>query len=198
MKRNTEVKEAILQAATELITQANGDIRQITARTIAEKSGVALGLINYHFESKDNLIAICVQQLLNRYLQQYAPNRMDYTKEDGLSDKQRLISFATQTFDFLYANPSMAKISILSDLKDYQPNCNSALTVRGFCLALRTPLPDAKKQQIAFTLVSAMQAAFLTGSESAAILGYQLTEKKERDRFISDTVTALMEGIYEA
>ena len=60
MKDKEKVKERIINAATELIEKSGGEVKNITARAIAERSGVALGLINYHFESKENLIAICV------------------------------------------------------------------------------------------------------------------------------------------
>jgi hypothetical protein len=42
-----------------------------------------------------------------------------------------------------------------------------------------------------------MQTAFLSGENSIAITGYNLLEKTQRDRFISDTVSMLMEGVYE-
>lgn len=197
MKSNSNVKEIIIHATTELIEQSDGNIKEITSRSIAEKSGVALGLINYHFESKENLIALCVQRIINKILMQFAPDKVDYTKEDGLTDKERLITFAKQTFDFLYSNYSIVKLSILSDFADYIPKSNSTFTQMGFRFALRGSLPESKKQLVAFALTSIMQTAFLSGENSVAITGYNLMEKAQRDRFISDTVSMLMEGIYE-
>ena len=197
MKDKDKVKETIINAATELIEQSGGEVKNITARAIADKSGVALGLINYHFESKDNLIAICVQRIVNKVLMGFAPDKKDYTKPDGLTDKQRLISFARQTFDFLFDNYAIIKISILSDFRDYQPVCNSVYTQMGFRFALRGNIPENKKQLIAFSLTSTMQSAFLSGENSKQITGYNLFNKTERDMFVSDTVSMLMEGIYE-
>ena len=197
MKKNNEIKEIIMNAAIELIEQSGGDIKTITTRLIAEKSGVALGLINYHFENKENLISLCVQRIINKVLMQFAPDKIDYTKADGLTDKERLISFAQQTFDFLYANYSIIKISILSDFAGYHPKSNSMFTQMGFRFALRGNIPESRKQLIAFSLTSIMQTAFLSDENSVAITGYNLTEKTERDRFISDTVSMLMEDIYE-
>ena len=154
MKDKEKVKETIINATTELIEQSGGEIKNITARSIADKSGVALGLINYHFESKENLIAICVQGIVNKVLMNFAPDKKDYTEPDGLTDKQRLISFAQQTFDFLFDNYAIIKISILSDFKDYKPLCNSVYTQMGFRFALRGNIPENKKQLIAFSLVS--------------------------------------------
>lgn len=197
MKSTNDVKEIIIKTTTELIEQSGGDIKTITTRAIAEKSGVALGLINYHFENKEKLIALCVQRIISQVLMQFAPDKTDYTKADGLTDKERLISFARQTFDFLYANPSIIKISILSDFTDYLPRCNSAFTQMGFRFALLGNIPESRKQLIAFSLTSIMQTAFLSGENSIAITGYNLMEKAQRDRFISDTVSMLMEGVYE-
>ncbi|MBP1546884.1 MAG: TetR/AcrR family transcriptional regulator [Oscillospiraceae bacterium] len=197
MKDKEKVKEIIINATTELIEQSGGEIKNITARAIADKSGVALGLINYHFESKENLVAICVQRIINKVLMSFAPDKKDYSEPDGLTDKQRLTSFAQQTFDFLFDNYAIIKISILSDFKDYKPMCNSAFTQMGFRFALRENIPENKKQLIAFSLVSTMQTAFLSGENSKQITGYNLFEKSERDMFVSDTVSMLMEGIYE-
>ena len=197
MKNSTEVKEIIIKSTIELIEQSNGDIKKITSRSIAEKSGIALGLINYHFESKENLIAICVQRIINNVLMNFAPDKVDYVKDDGLTDKERLISFAKQTYDFLFANYSLVKISILSDFANYQPQSNSALTQMGFLFALRKNIPEDRKKLIAFSLTSIMQDAFLAGENSEAIVGYNLMDKEQRDRFVFDTVSTLMEGVYE-
>lgn len=195
MRNKEEIKETIINVTTELIEQSDGNINSITARAIAEKSNVALGLINYHFESKENLIAICVQRIINKVLMSFAPDKTDYSKDDGLTDKERLISFAQQTYDFLFANYAIIKISILSDFKDYKPACNSAYTQMGFTFALRGNIPQSQKQLIAFSITSIMQNAFLTGDNSKALTGYNLMKKTERDLFISDTVSMLMEGI---
>lgn len=197
MRNKEEVKETIITVATELIEQSGGDIKAITARAIADKSGVALGLINYHFESKENLIAVCVQRIINKVLMCFSPDKKDYCENDGLTDRERLISFAQQTFDFMYDNYAIVKISVLSDFKDYQPKSNSVLTQMGFRLAIRSNISENKKQLIAFSLASIMQTAFLSGENSKEITGYNLAEKSERDLFISDTVTMLMEGVNE-
>lgn len=197
MNANDEARESIIQAAIDLIGASDGDISNITARAIADKSGVSLGLINYHFGSKDKLIAICCGRIINRTLMSMSPDVVDYTGDDGLTDKERLISFAKQTFEFIYNNRSTVKISILADFKDYSPDCNSALTQKGFMMALRGEIPESKKKHIAFALASIMQTAFLAGDNAEQITGYVLKTKKQRETFITDTVTMLLEGVYE-
>lgn len=193
MTSNEATKEAIILATTELIEYSGGNIKNITARAIADKSGIALGLINYHFGSKDKLIALCCNRIINRTLMSMSPSNIDYTKSDGLTDRERLISFAKQTFEFIYENNSTVKISILSDLKDYSPDCNSALTQKGFMMAIRDDMSEARKKHIAFALASIMQTAFLAGDNSQDLTGYELKTKKQRAAFITDTVNMLYE-----
>ena len=197
MTANDEAKESIIQAAIALIEVSEGNIRNITARSIADKSGVSLGLINYHFGSKDNLIAICCSRIINKTLMSMTPENIDYSKDDGLTDKERLTSFAKQTFEFIFKNYSTVKISILADLQDYSLDCNSSLTQKGFLLALRGDMHESQKKHIAFSLASIMQSAFLAGDNAKEITGYDLKTAKQRAKFISDTVNMLFEGVYE-
>ena len=197
MTANDEAKESIIQAAIGLIEVSDGNIRNITARSIADKSGVSLGLINYHFGSKDNLIAICCSRIINKTLVSMSPENIDYKKDDGLTDKERLISYAKQTFEFIYKNDSTVKLSVLSDLQDYSPDCNSALTQKGFLLALRGDMHESQKKHIAFSLASIMQSAFLAGDNAKEITGYDLKTAKQRAKFITDTINMLFEGVYE-
>jgi AcrR family transcriptional regulator len=44
-----------LAAATALIAESGGDIARWTVRAIAERAQVGAGLINYHFQTKENL-----------------------------------------------------------------------------------------------------------------------------------------------
>ena len=63
-----DIKESIIKETTKLIEEKNGDLKSVTARAIAKRCGIALGLINYHFKSKDRLIELCVQRIVNRIL----------------------------------------------------------------------------------------------------------------------------------
>ena len=71
MDKNTNVKNRIIEVTTELIEQHNGNIKDITARMIAAKAGVGLGLINYHFRSKEKLITECVQRIIGTVVTQF-------------------------------------------------------------------------------------------------------------------------------
>ena len=187
----SDIKELLIDQTIALIKESDGKPESITARAIAQRSGVALGLINYHFGSKDNLLAECSNKIINDLLSSMKPGLMK-AEDDGLSDRERLTGYAKQTFEYLFANRAIVKMSILSDFNSYRADSNSALTQKGFQMAMRGDIPDKSKRLITFSLASSMQTAFLAADESKKITGYDLNTKKGRGSFIEDTVNMLM------
>ena len=190
----SDIKELLIDQTIALIKESDGKPESITARAIAQRSGVALGLINYHFGSKDNLLAECSNKIINDLLSGMKPELMN-AEDDGLSDLERLTGYAKQTFEFLFANRAIVKMSILSDFSSYRADSNSALTQKGFQMALRGNISDKSKRLISFSLASSMQAAFLAAEESKKITGYDLNTRKGRSAFIEDTINMLMGDI---
>lgn len=186
----TNVKETIIKATTELIEENNGDIKAVTSRAIAERSGIALGLINYHFKSKDKLIEICVQRIVNKILLCF------YSGNDGEENViNSVIKQAKQVMDFFFDNKAMAKIFILSDFKEYQAKNNSVSTQNGLKLTIGQKVENRKKKLLCFILTSALETAFLAGDCSREILGCDLNDKEDRDFFVEDTVYMLFQGV---
>lgn len=190
----SDIKELLIDQTIALIKESDGKPESITARAIAQRSNVALGLINYHFGSKDNLLAECSNKMINDLLSSMKPGLMK-AEDDGLTDRERLTGYAKQTFEYLFANRAIVKMSILSDFRSYGADTNSVLTQRGFQMALRGDISEKSKRLIAFGLASLMQTAFLAADESKKITGYDLNTKKGRGSFIEDTVNMLMGGI---
>ena len=66
-------KEELIEITTTLIRENKGDVDKVTIRDIANKSGVSVGLINYHFGNKDNLITECVQSIITGVIKSFRP-----------------------------------------------------------------------------------------------------------------------------
>ncbi len=188
MKTTANAKENIIKVTTELIEQNNGNIENITARTIAQKAGVGLGLINYHFGSKENLITTCVQRIIEKVIAGFD------TKKEYATDKERLIGWATHVFDFLFEHSAISRVSILGDMQNYTMNCNSIRSQRGFMFALTKEFADKDKPLVSFILTSTMQAAFLSCTISWELLGYDFTKPNDRSAFIERLVTMILEN----
>lgn len=190
MPNAANVKESIIKATTELIEENKGDVKAVTSRAIAERSGIALGLINYHFKSKDKLIELCVQRIVNRILLCFYSGT-----EGGGNVIKSVINQAKQVMDFFFDNKAMAKIFILSDFKDYRPKNNSVSTQNALKITIGDKVDNRKKRLLCFILTSAIETAFLAGDCSRDILGCDLNDKEERDFFVEDAVYMLFQGV---
>lgn len=197
MKEKSNLKETIIQATTELIQECCGDVNKITLRKISERAGVGLGLINYHFGSKEQLIVLCVQRIINNVVMCFSPDKKDYSENDGLEDKARLADWAKQVYDFLFENYAISSISILGDMQNYHAGSNSVYTQKGFSMAIRNDIAIEKKRMLTFMLTSSMKVAFLSGDSSKEILGYNLKDKSERDKFVEFLVEMLFLGVLD-
>ena len=187
MKNMNDVKENIISVTTDLIEQSNGNIKNITARAIAEKAGVGLGLINYHFGSKDNLVATCVQRIIGKVIMGFS------TEKEYANDKERVTAWAIYVFDFLFEHPAISRISILGDLQNYTIKCNSVYSQKGFMLALTKDIEDKDKPLLSFILTAAMQTAFLSGTAAKELLGYDFMKQTDRIAFIKKLVTTIFD-----
>lgn len=196
MQKTIDVKETIIQTTTELIQECNGDVGKITLRKISERAGVGLGLINYHFESKDKLITLCVQRIINNVIMCFSPDSKHYDETNRLVDKERLADLAKQVYDFLFDNYAISSISILGDMQNYKAQSNSVNTQKGFSMAIQNDIGEENKRLLVFVLTSAMQVAFLANDASKDILGYDLRIKKERDKYVDSLVELLFAGVF--
>lgn len=188
MDNNANIKNRIMEAATELIEQYNGNIKGITARMIAGKAGVGLGLINYHFGSKEKLITECVQRIIGKVVTEFQMT------EQYESDKERLTACSTYVFNFLFEHSAISRVSILGDLQNYTKNCNSVLTQQGFSLSLKKGMSNEDKSVFVFILTAAMQIAFLGNETAKQLLGYDFAKAEDRAAYIGKLVDILFEG----
>lgn len=191
MLKADEAKKTIIEAATELLMRSSGDINEITTRMIAEKAGVGVGLINYHFQTKDSLIEICVQRIIHQVTGNFRP-----LLEPDLKGNERLKIVVKLVADFLMNNQAISRISILGDYSRPASHDNTMNTVDGFSKALvkeGKEIGGGQKSSL-FALTSVLQAAFLRKDLTAELFGYDFNDKAERDLFIDLMVETLFAG----
>ena len=189
MKNAQAVRERILSATEALIRQSSGSSADITTRAVAARAGVGVGLINYHFQSKDQLITLCVQRMIGQVVSSFSPHA-----RPGATDRERLTDWASEVFEFLFGNAALSRISILGDFAQYAPVGNSAHTQAGFALALQNDVRPSDRALLTFVLTTAMQAAFLGGRAEGARLGFDFDAPEGRRAYITRLVDVLCRG----
>ena len=187
MRNTGDLKEKIIESVIELINDSGGDVSYITTRRIAEKAGIGIGLINYHFQAKENLIKICVQRSIYEMLSAMRPSTTDAS-----TVKDKLIQMGKMICDFYMLNPAVSRISILADLQATAQSDNINSHNKGAINAIfaDSAMNDTDKAVIPFMFTSAIQFALLR-KEAMTALGYDFDSKKDRDTFVEDIAEKL-------
>jgi AcrR family transcriptional regulator len=157
---NKNVKEKIIDATTELIGEC-ASIESVTVRDIAAKASVGIGLINYHFQTKENLINQCVQKMIGNTINNFDKLYQSLTMEP--LDKLRFLT--KRMCLFLARNQGISRVSILSDL--FAGNCsdNTSQTIKAYLPVMREVCGNKKSDKelylLSHILMATLQSAFL-------------------------------------
>ena len=178
-----EHKEAIVQAAIALMEEKENRLDEITVREICKRAGVGLGLINYHFGSKEKLIELCIERRINGIIGQFLEMQK---KAEGLKPLEKLEMLGNTTMDFLFEHASISKISILTDMQSPQAGVNTHRTYQAYLPLVAACHPDWGEERVrrkTFSLITIMQQAFLRQKVTSQMLGLDLSTKKGREAF---------------
>ena len=187
-------KEELIAITTALIKENNGDVDKVTIRDIASRSGVSVGLINYHFGDKDKLVAECVQRIISNIVNSFKPTMdVDESLSKFEKGKMRLIKTAQKVFGFFFEQPSISRVSILDDYRNYSNESSSYFSLRGFSAVIGDAIEDQEeKERISFLLTTSMQVAFLRFLTDTKLLNFDLSKVEDRNNYIEYLVNKLM------
>lgn len=175
-------RERILAAAMELL-QAEADPDRITVRQLAEAAGVAVGAINYHFRSKENLLNLAVGRLMGEvaaawYQPLASPEADPVTRLRNLLKESGRIAFRYR---------KLAAISASYELM------SGNLDVPGLILPLLRQILGDRKSELelrlmAFQLIVTAQVALLRADAFKRYSGVDLTVEADREALIDRLV----------
>lgn len=173
-------KEAIIQTTITLIKEKGDDLDKITIREISKRSGVGLGLVNYHFGNKDKLIELCVERIINGIVEQFQNIRKE---TEGFTPFEKLEYLGSMTFDFLFEHSAVSRISVLTDMKNPRIDDNTRRTYAAYLPLVAACRPDWDEHTVkrkTFCLISVMQQAFLRYETASMILDVDLNKRENR------------------
>lgn len=192
-KDEIEAREKIIAAAIELIEQY-GDAARITVRDIAAKAGVGVGLINYHFQTKENLISHCVQRIISVVISNFEP----LYKSLEMKPVDKLRHLVKSTGAFLAAKPGISRISIVNDLVSGNLDDNSSQTGRAYFPVIKEACGEGKTDKevavLLHMLISSIQIAFLRKDMIRETMDIDFYDTKQRDAFV-DMIIDILSGV---
>lgn len=108
-----DTRQAIMDTAKALLDETD-DMEKITVRQIAKRAGVGIGLINYHFKSKDNLIRMAVGDVMSQTIRKF-------TKADGNSTSppvMRLKEMMKELYALAGTNEKIIQFILSHEMRD--------------------------------------------------------------------------------
>lgn len=189
MKNKSKSRDLILNTTINLLlentTQNSEIIKPPSFRQIASKAQVSLGLINYHFNSQDNLIRQAVKWYIDtKIIKPFDP--FQDGKSELLSDTEKLTRVILGPIDFIFENTKLAKISIINDFTHPTSDDNSASTWHEIYLTVKKIQKNGNDQKIRFAVWSAIASiheAFLRPEQFKLSCDLDLTKQEHRNQF---------------
>lgn len=172
-----DARERILKAAMELLDKEK-DAGKITVRLIAEKAGVGIGLINYHFRSKE--------KLLNEAVGTTMAGMAEELKKLGSgagSPVDKLKQMLKQLSDFAIRYQKHMRISIEYEI------LQGDMQVPVYILPVLREIYGREKDErelrlIAFTIITGMQVMYMKTEAFYKYSGIDITNEKQRSEAI--------------
>ena len=180
-------KDKIFQAAMELVSEGKND-QQITTRAIASKAGVNLALVNYYYQSKENLLSQVVGTMMGDIIEQ--SNQINPIGTDAQT-KLRNMLFATADAAFKYRN--ICKIAISLELKS---GCESSCKlVMPLLKEILTECDESNLNIIALQLMIPFHHIVLEPELYSRYLDMDFFNEKMRKQKIDQMINCALSGL---
>ncbi len=190
-KQETNIRERIIDVTTELIKK-HGDTSMITIRAIAAKAGVGVAMINYHFQTKDNLVNICIIKMIGDTIEQFE----SYNQNSEMKAIDKIKKLAKGVAAFMVINPGLSKISLTNDFASPDLNDNISQVTRMLFPILKEIYGDKKTDQelliLLHILISSIQAGFLRKNVLKETTGIDFTDTEQKDKFIEFCINQII------
>ena len=178
----TDARNNIVQTVVELLAEVE-DVEKITVRQIAARANVGIGLINYHFNSKNELLSIAVAAYMAKKATGYAStsDQQDSTPVETLKSMlQRLYGFAERY-------EQLIRFSITQNLLNGEMQTPLYLIP-----ALKEIFGDEKDEMqlriIALQILLPIQVTSINPGPFLLYAGIDLRDENQRNQFIDALV----------
>ena len=185
-----DMKQTIMKAAITLIERDNSRAEDVTVRDIAAEAGVGVGLINYHFGSKDELLRQCAEQAVAGELSRF---RTAAERIGDLDPLGRLRIMSKRICNYMAEHPELTRLSMLTDLRrgSFEGDNTDHLMEAFLPLVAEVRGVDITDRAAEFgthILVHALQAGILRNTSIQTRIGLDFYKKEDRDRFVDLTI----------
>lgn len=185
MNQDIKTKEKILQTAISLLAEQPEPDR-ITVRDVAREAGVGVGLINYHFHSREELLS----QAIGSMMAGMAGNPAKWRAAPDEKAADSLAAMLKSLYNFAAPYEKLIRFVLIQGIQRGETDAFLYMVP-----LLREALPG--KDEFALRIVATqilwpLQAASINPDAFHAFSGVDLRDKSQRDRYIDALVHNLL------
>lgn len=185
-QQEKDTRQLIIDTAKDLMNET-GNIEEITVRQIAARAEVGIGLINYHFKSKDNLLSAAVGDVMSEIITRFMKGDNDTISQPVVKLKtlvKELYSFGGRSEKLIRfilnreitGGDLRTALHLISFLKEIYGEDEDEMKLRIIALQILLPIQVTGLNQEAFLMYS----------------GIDLTDAQQRDKFIDTLINNLI------
>lgn len=183
---NRDIKSELIEQTIQLVDQAGGDIERVTVREIAAAAGVGVGLINYHFGSKEALLHCCAQRVVQKQTEKLEQTAREMPAGPAWD---RLEGMVRRYCDLLTERPGLVRMSLLDDLRrgdfaDDSIDDTMSLFLPVVAAAMGDDAREDDSRMVTHLLVHGLQAGFLRSASVRERIGADFYDPGQRESFI--------------
>ncbi|MHB1483909.1 MAG: TetR/AcrR family transcriptional regulator [Saccharofermentanales bacterium] len=190
-KRDIQIRDKIIDATIGLIKKF-GDTSKITMRGIAAEAGVGLAMINYHFQTKDNLINICILKIIGQSIEQFEA----YSQNSDMKPIDKLRELGKGIAAFMCINPGISMISMTGDFITPKADDNTAQVSRMLLPIIKEICCGKKGDRelliLLHMLISSIEAGFLRKDIIRETIGIDFMDTEQRDDFVEFCINQIV------
>lgn len=175
-------RKKIINVVMKMIEEVD-DLEKITVRQVADKADVGIGLINYHFESKNKLLSIAIAD----YMAKMATGIVAQEYSNNLSPIDRIKIMLKSLYSFGEKHEKLIKFTITQNL------INGEMQTPLFLVPILKEIFGEGRDEfhsriIALQILLPIQVASINPKEFQLYSGINLNDEKQRNEFIDKLV----------
>jgi AcrR family transcriptional regulator len=187
----TNVKERIIEVTIEFLKKEK-KVSDVSMRMIAKNADIAVSVINYHFQTKQNLINIAI----NRYISQVIHGSTTIDEFDNLSTEERIRVSIKNAAEFIVNNPGISRVSVLNDLENPDPKDNSSQLFGTIYHQLETyykeELSETQLKILVQQQIATVQSIFLRSTFFKEQSGLDFYCKNDREKILDILIDQIL------
>lgn len=192
MNQKETAKQRLINVTRELICKGKKP-GGITVAEITEAAGVGNGMVNYHFQSKDNLMKTAVREVMVEAKAKLHQKLKRYEKHPA---KERLTFILKEVADFLADNPEISRIAILDNLAENNGQLHILSDIPEFNQSLDELMEGNTKTILIknFLIAGVFNFVFLKTDIIKQQTGFDFYDKAQRSEGITGFVNEILAG----